>query len=194
VVEFLSSALIRFFADIDWQALLDKKYVAPWIPPKSAADGSCFDTTYTQQPVLNSVTNPSQLAQSHIPDFAGFSWNAPGAYPENSPPSSSAYSMNRLPVGSPPPGNYVGDDFDEGILEVRDRVEDSDHDVDDSEDETNGFVQVSLQSTQNRGEDGLLFDIEMDEQNNGAASELTKHFLRPTLPPTPLRNKGSSRW
>lgn len=89
-----------FFADIDWQALLAKKYQAPWIPPKEA---NCFDVTYTQQPVLNSVVMSQPNMNMGFPDFAGFSWNAPNIYPENSPPAE--HGHNFCIKGSPPPAS-----------------------------------------------------------------------------------------
>ena len=175
-----------FFSDIDWQALLEKRYTAPWIPPKAALEGSCFDSTYTQQPVLNSVTNqPSLLAQSQFPDFAGFSWNAPGMYQDI---ASSVASINRFPVGSPPAQQSVVNFEDEGIVEVRDRFEDDDEDGvgEESEDEIATTQHLSLPGTKN--EDGLLFDIEMEEQQMDVCE------VSSGVPFTPLKPSKDVRW
>lgn len=183
-----------FFADIDWTALLEKKYQAPWIPPRNDAEGSCFDTTYTQQPVLNSVVTGSQLAlaQSQIPDFAGFSWYAPTnmnsyvatssvnrAYPTGSPPAlSSNGTAMATTSGTASPAPFL----EEGLVQVRDRFDDRDNDLLSARSGTGSYEQETPYpgaSNNNRiavssgsynvpglppsGEsDGLLFDIEME--------------------------------
>ena len=184
-----------FFADIDWQALLEKRYVAPWIPPKTAIEGMYFDPTYTQQPVLNSVTNPSALAQSQFPDFAGFSWNAPGAYQDI---ASSVASVGRMPIGSPPPMNHVATNGfssfeDEGIVQVRDRIESNDaEDLAEESEEDGGIAGNGRQSSNGggQGEDAMLFDIEMDDQQ-----QLDVCDQQPSnqLPPTPMKKKSANR-
>jgi serine/threonine protein kinase len=186
-----------FFGDIDWQALLEKRYTAPWIPPKTAVEGCYFDTTYTQQPVLNSVTNaPPQLAQSQFPDFAGFSWNAPGAYQDFGFGSSLA-STARLPVGSPPASAHPPNFEDDGIVAVRDRIDDHDRDDvngEESEDDGGGAGQISANGGGNgtsKGDDALLFDIEMDEQQGMEICD-TKPTSSVLL--TPVKPTKDSRW
>lgn len=180
-----------FFEDIDWQALYEKRYKAPWTPPQNG-EGTCFDTVYTQQHVTNSVPNQSYVVNSQYPDFAGFSWYAD--FPENSPPAGHAGftgkppsgspppstsnfgqgsfrlpagsppAFSRLPTGSPPPPHvpFVADAFEEGILAVRDRVNEWDlgiEDMEDSEDESGNRFNFN-----HAKEEGLLFDMEIEDQ------------------------------
>lgn len=67
----------EFFADVNWDDLLNKRVKAPWVPDISY-EGACFDATYTQQAV-NSVVNTAgsahQLAASGIAPHNGQNMN-----------------------------------------------------------------------------------------------------------------------
>jgi len=114
-----------FFADIDFEALLEKRCAAPWVPPKDQ-EGACFDTLYTQQPV-HSLIAPVAGELGH--DFAGFSWAPPpDKFPSSSPPSSDMASSTLTSFFS----TQVNVALQDGLVAVRNPIVDDDGNDDDA--------------------------------------------------------------
>ncbi|KAL3899141.1 MAG: hypothetical protein SGCHY_002257 [Lobulomycetales sp.] len=64
-----------FFADIQWNKLMAKKYVPPFKPEvESATDTSNFDQEFTSEPAMDSVIPDSHLSATVQQQFAGFSY------------------------------------------------------------------------------------------------------------------------
>jgi hypothetical protein len=67
-----------FFADLNWQDLIEKRIPVPWIPPLSSEqDVSLIDTEFTSEPVPASIGR--SLYNSYIPtgafsEFSGFTY------------------------------------------------------------------------------------------------------------------------
>jgi len=67
-----------FFSDIDWEKLLARKYVSAFVPTvKGELDTDCFEDTFTNEEVVDSVVDQSALSQTltgHNEDFDGFTF------------------------------------------------------------------------------------------------------------------------
>lgn len=68
-----------FFASMDWDALMRKEVEAPYKPQvKGAEDSSNFDSTFTSEPVVDSVVQGSELSKTlstgDTDAFGGFSY------------------------------------------------------------------------------------------------------------------------
>ncbi|RKP23074.1 kinase-like domain-containing protein [Syncephalis pseudoplumigaleata] len=80
-----------FFAEIDWNKLLAKKYQPPFKPSvSSATDTTNFDAEFTNEPPEDSVVTESQLSQTIQDHFIGFTYDS-----RDSGHLSMASSMNR---------------------------------------------------------------------------------------------------
>lgn len=67
-----------FFADINWQRLLAKKYTPPFKPNvASAIDTSNFDEEFTSEAPVDSFVENSALSESVQQQFAGFTYQGP---------------------------------------------------------------------------------------------------------------------
>mmetsp|Transcript_104011 Transcript_104011/g.324257 ORF Transcript_104011/g.324257 Transcript_104011/m.324257 type:complete len:130 (+) Transcript_104011:711-1100(+) len=64
-----------FFADINFEQLLQKKLKAPWRPQlENHLDVSNFDPEFTQMPVQDSVVADSHLSRTVQDQFTGFTY------------------------------------------------------------------------------------------------------------------------
>jgi tRNA A-37 threonylcarbamoyl transferase component Bud32 len=72
-----------FFADMDWEKLLARKYVCSFQPKiKGELDTDNFEDTFTSEEVVDSVVDGSALSQTltgHTDDFDGFTFKGKAA-------------------------------------------------------------------------------------------------------------------
>jgi len=65
----------EFFAEIDWEKLLNKEIDPPYKPEiKSAADTSNFDPEFTTEPAVESLVPDSELALAGKANFSDFTF------------------------------------------------------------------------------------------------------------------------
>ncbi|OMH84616.1 Serine/threonine-protein kinase gad8 [Zancudomyces culisetae] len=71
-----------FFAEIDWDLLLGRKYEPPFRPSvKSAFDTSNFDETFTAELPMDSYIPDSNLSDTVQQQFMGFTYDGGGGGP-----------------------------------------------------------------------------------------------------------------
>jgi serine/threonine protein kinase len=102
-----------FFATVDWELVLAKKVVPPWIPPsRELTDTSNFDAEFTSLPIVGSVdtahgvtgvshTSGKSIASgASLPQFEGFSYGSMGSCLGTSVPGMSPALPSSIMAGS----------------------------------------------------------------------------------------------